>query len=69
MTKNPYFEDKKSKYFEDTFFYKNQASSLLYIYLSLTLNKKTERSNDGKYGNFCYRRTDRLTDWLTVLVS
>ena len=44
------------------FFFENRASSLFYIYQSLTSCKKSEKSNDGKYENFWDRRTDRRTD-------
>ena len=40
------------------FFGENRASSLFYIYNRLTCCKKSEKSNDGKYDNFCYRQTD-----------
>ena len=52
------FWRQKSKYFGYTFFYKNRASSLFYIYWRLTSCKKSEKSNGGKYENFGYWRTD-----------
>ena len=53
----------KVEYFGDTFFFlRNRASSLFYIYQSLTSCKKSEKSNGGKYENFWERRTDRWTD-------
>ena len=45
------------------FFFENRASSLFYIYQSLTSCKKSRKSNDGKYENFWDRQTDRQTDW------
>ena len=47
------------------FFFKNRASSLFYTWNRLTCCKKSEKSNDRKYENFCHGRTDWLTDWLT----
>ena len=41
------------------FFGKNRASSLFYIYNRLTCCKKAEKSNDGKYDNFCDRGRGR----------
>ena len=35
------------------FFGENRASSLFYIYNRLTCCKKSEKSNDRKYDNFC----------------
>ena len=59
----PLFWRQKVEYFGDTFFLRNRASSLFYIYQSLTSCKKSEKSNDGKYENFWDRRTDGRTDW------
>ena len=47
------------------FFGENRASSLFYIYNRLTCCKKSEKSNDGKYDNFCDGRTDGQKDRLT----
>ena len=49
------------------FFFKNRASSLFYIWNRLTCCKKSEKTNGGKYENFCLTdgQTDRLTDRLT----
>ena len=44
------------------FFFENRASSLFYIYQSLTSCKKSRKSNDGKYENFWDGQTDRRTD-------
>ena len=44
------------------FFFENRASSLCLVYWRLTWCKKLEKTNDGKYENFCYWLTDRLTD-------
>ena len=63
MAKKPYFGDKNRNILETHFFYKNRASSLFYIYWRLTSCKKSEKSNGGKYENFCYWLTDRQTDW------
>ena len=61
MTKSPYFGDKESNILK-THFLRNRASSLLYIYQSLTSCKKSEKSNGGKYENFCDGQTDGQTD-------
>ena len=72
------FLRKKAKYFRETFFFhKKWATSLVYIHWKLTSCKRSEKSNDGKYENFCHRhrdrqtdgRTERQTDRQTVLVS
>ena len=60
--KNPYFGDKTLNNLDTHFFFKNRASSLFYIWNRLTCCKKSEKSNDGKYENFCHRQTDRQTD-------
>jgi len=65
MAKKPYFGDKKSNILETHFFLRNRASSLFYIYQSLTSCKKSGKSNDGKYENFWDRQTDRRTDGQT----
>ena len=44
------------------FIFENRASSLFYIYQSLTSCKKSEKSNGGKYENFWDGQTDRRTD-------
>ena len=62
MAKKPYFGDKKSNILETHFFLRNRASSLFYIYQSLTSCKKSEKSNGGKYENFWDGQTDRRTD-------
>ena len=43
-------------------FLENRASSLFYIYDGLTSCEFSEKSNDGKYENFCHGLTDRQTD-------
>ena len=48
---------------------KNRASSLFFIYWPPTLCKKSEKTNGGKYENFCHRLTDWQTDRLTELDS
>ena len=63
--KNPYFGDKMLNNLDTHFFFKNRASSLFYIWNRLTCCKKSEKTNGGKYENFC----DGQTDGLTVLDS
>ena len=58
----PLFWRQIAEYFGDTFFYKNRASSLFNSDGRLTSCKKSEKSNDGKYENFCHRQTDGQTD-------
>ena len=60
--KNPYFGHKMLNNLDTHFFFKNRASSLFYIWNRLTCCKKSEKTNGGKYENFCDGRTDRLTD-------
>ena len=43
-------------------FGENRASSLFYTWNRLTCCKKSEKSNDGKYENFCHGQTDGQTD-------
>ena len=59
--KKPYFGHKMLNNL-DTFFFSNRASSLFYIWYRLTCCKKSEKTNGGKYDNFCDRQTDGLTD-------
>ena len=49
------------------FFGKNRASSLFYIYNRLTCCKKSEKSNDGKYENFCHRRREERGETEAIL--
>ena len=58
--KNPYFGDKKLNNLDTHFFFENRASSLFYIWNRLTCCKKSEKTDGGKYENFCL--TDRQTD-------
>ena len=49
------------------FFGGNPASSLFYTWNRLTCCRKSEKSNDRKYENFCEGQTDRQTDRQTGL--
>ena len=53
--KNLIFGHKRAQNFFFGFFGENRASSLFYTYNRLTCCKKSEKSNDGKYENFCHR--------------
>ena len=44
------------------FFFKNRASSLFFTPWTLTSCKKSKKTNEGKYENFCCRRTDGRKD-------
>ena len=62
-SKNLIFGHKRAQKFFFGFFGENPASSLFYTWNRLTCCKKSEKSNDRKYENFCYGQTDRRTDW------
>ena len=47
------------------FFGENRASSLFYTYNRLTCCKKSEKSNDGNYDNFCNGQTSEVGDDIT----
>ena len=51
------------------FFFQNRASSLFYLRYRLSCCKKSEKTNGGKYENFCYRRTEGRTEGQTELVT
>ena len=54
-SKNLIFGHKRAQKFFFGFFGENPASSLFYTWNRLTCCKKSEKSNDRKYENFCYR--------------
>ena len=65
MTKNPYFWRQKVEYFGHTL---SRIGPCHFSSFSLTSCKKSEKSDSGKYENFCDRLTDRRTDeiWRTA---